>query len=244
MLYSHNCSVVVVVVVVLMLSLACIRQSFHHTSLVKRVACIAQLQQRRHLNRVLFDLEEVLLPMDPRDDYDDAPMIVRLQAGDGRAMHIRNILKLKVGEAFRCGVLNVGMTNHAAVTCDGSGDRDELTINLGRRKDMYCNVKPAVDIILATPRPQKLERLIPIISCLGVGSIILIDAKKVVKDYFGTLTLRACARSCPIHLTRPVCIIVIAAAATTRMPSSPPSPRHATAVDRRSVSGRSGLHAT
>lgn len=180
LLSSRICSVVI-----LMLSLACIRNSFHHTPLVKRVA---QLQQRRHLNRVLFDLEEVMLQVDHnRDDCDDdAPMMVRLQAGDGRAMHIRNILKLQVGEAFRCGVLNVGMTNHAAVTCDGGGD--ELTISLGRRKDMYCNVKPAVDIILATPRPQKLERLIPIISCLGVGSIILIDAKKVVKDYFGTFT--------------------------------------------------------
>lgn len=232
MLSCYICSVVV-----LMLSLACIRQSFHHTSLVKRVACIAQLQQRRHLNRVLFDLEEVLLPVDHRDDCDDAPMVVRLQAGDGRAMHIRNILKLQVGETFRCGVLNVGMTNHAAVTCNGGGD--ELTINLGLRKDMYCNIKPAVDIILATPRPQKLERLIPIISCLGVGSIILIEAKKVVKDYFGTFSSRVCTRSSPIHLTRPVCIVT-----ATRMPSSPPPPRYATAVDRRSVSGRSGLHAT
>jgi len=187
-----------------MLSLAFIRQSFYTTSRAK-VACIA----RRHLNRILFDLEEVEAVHLDLDD--DAPMMVRLQAGDGRAMHIRNILKLQAGDAFRCGVLNVGMTNHA-VTCDGGTGQEamgELMINLGRRKDMFCNVKPAVDIILATPRPQKLERLIPIISCLGVGSIILIEAKKVVKEYFGKLALRTYASSLPIRITRhvlPLCL--------------------------------------
>ena len=45
--------------------------------------------------------------------------------------------------------------------------------------------RPQVDLILAVPRPLRLERLLSVVSCQGVGRIILIGAKKVEKDFFG-----------------------------------------------------------
>ena len=62
---------------------------------------------------------------------------------------------------------------------------DGITINLGSKENIYTTPAPKIDLLLALPRPQKLEKLLPIISCLGVRNIFLVDACKVEKDYFG-----------------------------------------------------------
>jgi 16S rRNA U1498 N3-methylase RsmE len=90
------------------------------------------------------------------------------------------------GDTVRCGIVDFGMTDNA---CIGKIERspkgvlNSITLHLG--SGFHCGRRPTVDLILALPRPQKLKRLLPIISSLGVDNIYLIGAKKVEKDYFG-----------------------------------------------------------
>ena len=91
------------------------------------------------------------------------------------------ILKLKVGDSLRTGILDLGMSNAATI----EDMIDGITINLGSKENIYTTPAPKIDLLLALPRPQKLEKLLPIMSCLGVRNIFLVDACKVEKDYFG-----------------------------------------------------------
>ncbi|KAG5179563.1 RNA methyltransferase-domain-containing protein [Tribonema minus] len=50
--------------------------------------------------------------------------------------------------------------------------------------------RPRVDLLLAAPRPLQLERMLPMISSLGVDSLVLINAAKVEKSYFGSHLMR------------------------------------------------------
>ena len=95
---------------------------------------------------------------------------------------------MKVGDPIRCGVVDVGMTESAKISdivSNPKGIMQSISIDLGSKDNLYINKRPKINIILAVPRPQKLERLLPIISCLGVRNIFLIQARKVEKDYFG-----------------------------------------------------------
>jgi hypothetical protein len=42
----------------------------------------------------------------------------------------------------------------------------------------------------AVPRPLRLERILSVISCIGVGNLVLIGASKVQNDYFGSHLFR------------------------------------------------------
>lgn len=95
------------------------------------------------------------------------------------------ILQLQPGDPIRSGVINVGMTNNAKIGQAG----DDVQVLLGTQDSFYSGIAPNVDLILAMPRPQKLEKLLPIISCLGVRRIFLVGANKVELDYFGKCSL-------------------------------------------------------
>jgi 16S rRNA (uracil1498-N3)-methyltransferase len=49
--------------------------------------------------------------------------------------------------------------------------------------------RPAIDLLLAVPRPKVMRRLWPQIAALGVGRIILTNAEKVERNYFDTHVL-------------------------------------------------------
>ena len=42
----------------------------------------------------------------------------------------------------------------------------------------------------AVPRPLRLERILSVVSCIGVGKLVLTGASKVQNDYFGSHLLR------------------------------------------------------
>jgi 16S rRNA (uracil1498-N3)-methyltransferase len=90
-------------------------------------------------------------------------------------------LKLEPGDPIRVGIANVGAMDSARI--EHLGDR--ASINLGDVGSVRKGIPPAVDLILAIPRPQKLERLLPIVSCMGVRNLYLVNAKKVENDYLG-----------------------------------------------------------
>lgn len=49
---------------------------------------------------------------------------------------------------------------------------------------------PRVSLLLALPRPLQLQRILPMVTQLGVEHILLTNANKVPKDYFGCRILR------------------------------------------------------
>lgn len=56
--------------------------------------------------------------------------------------------------------------------------------------DEISDIKPRVSLILALPRPITLARLLPMIAQMGVEELVLCQAKKVPKDYFGSHLFR------------------------------------------------------
>lgn len=91
-------------------------------------------------------------------------------------------MKLNHGEKFRSGIIDHGLVEEAVFCVTESPSHGAL---LGSLSVMRQNFRPIIDLVLAVPRPLRLERLLPIISCMGVGKLILIGAAKVEKDYFG-----------------------------------------------------------
>jgi 16S rRNA U1498 N3-methylase RsmE len=110
-------------------------------------------------------------------------IFVHFDESDERCKHIKTILKLEVNDAIKMGVVDVGSTDRAIVIdpLEASG----ITISMGKDKDLLPNSRPSVDMILAVPRPLRLERILPVVSCMGVGRLVLIGAAKVQQDYFG-----------------------------------------------------------
>eukprot|EP01036_Dinobryon_divergens_P038913 gene38913-51153_t len=117
----------------------------------------------------------------------DGQISVLLDLADARATHIRKVLKSNVGDILRAGILDLGSTDNSVVESkDGNG----ILLTLGSRADLKTNCRPGVDLILAVPRPLRLERLLPVISSMGVGRIVLIGASKVEKAFFGSHLFR------------------------------------------------------
>jgi RsmE family RNA methyltransferase len=114
-------------------------------------------------------------------------VLLDLKEDDYRCKHIKKILKLNVGDSVRCGIVDIGMND----ACYIIKNEDGISINLGNIKDMNKNkLSCSVDLILAVPRPLRLERLLPVISCMGVGRVLLTGGEKVEKDYFGSHLFR------------------------------------------------------
>jgi len=92
------------------------------------------------------------------------------------------VLKAEVGDILKLGIVDVGMTNLGSLV---NKRDDSLTLSLGGRKNFSLTPTLNIDLILAVPRPLRLERLLPVVSTLGINRLILISASKVEKDYFG-----------------------------------------------------------
>jgi 16S rRNA (uracil1498-N3)-methyltransferase len=98
--------------------------------------------------------------------------------GGRRARHIREILRAGVGDRLRIGMVRgpVGVGEIAAMHADG-------------RVDMIATWQgdaaqpPAVDLVLAVPRPKALARVLQTAACMGVRRIDLVNAWRVDKSY-------------------------------------------------------------
>jgi len=102
---------------------------------------------------------------------------------DGRARHVRAVLKAPVGGTVRIGVIDgpMGMGTVASI----GHDRVELRCAL----DATIPERPRVDLLLALPRPKVMRRLWAQLAALGVGQVILTNAERVERDYFDSHVL-------------------------------------------------------
>lgn len=71
--------------------------------------------------------------------------------------------------------------------------------------------RPRVDLLLALPRPKVMRRLWAQLAALGVGRVMLTNASKVERDYFGTHFLSP-------EIYRPLLIEGLQQARDTRLP--------------------------
>ena len=107
----------------------------------------------------------------------------RVCLSGARAEHIRNVLRATPGKVLQVGLLN-GPPGHGTV--------EELTaeeVILRCEFDGTVPVRPAIDLLLALPRPKVMKRLWAQLAALGVGRIILTNAEKVERYYFDSHVL-------------------------------------------------------
>lgn len=153
------------------------------------------------LNRFLFDSSEVYQKGDdvsvtlPKDDY--------------RTIHAAKILSLRNGDTVRCGVVSCAehgglVTDDAVVQWipEGKVKKAEILANGKPPGSLQLDLKtltapsgdqmptPPVSLILALPRPLALGRMLPMISQMGVEKLVLTEARKVPKEYFGSHLFR------------------------------------------------------
>jgi RsmE family RNA methyltransferase len=121
-----------------------------------------------------------------------------------RAAHVRQVLRAQPGDTVRLGVVD-GPKGHGTVLA--IGEDVVLRCALG---DALPPV-PAVDLLLALPRPKVLRRLWAQLAALGVGRILLTNAERVERHYFDTHVLDDATY-------RPLLIEGLQQAADTRLP--------------------------
>jgi len=121
-----------------------------------------------------------LILIDPQEVRADG----RVRLDDQRAAHARDVLRASPGKILRVGLLNGPL---------GKGTVERKTTD---SVTLYCEwetdapLRPPVDLLLAMPRPKVLKRLWAQLAALGIGRIILINAKKVERFYFDTHVLK------------------------------------------------------
>ena len=134
-----------------------------------------------------------------------------LDAGDRvtlsgvRARHLHTVLRATPGQQIRIGLLD-GPIGSALITAI---DADTATLTC--TFDPHMPAVPAVDLLLAVPRPKVLRRLWAQLAALGVGRILLTNAARVERNYFDTHVLDAATY-------RPLLIEGLQQARDTRLP--------------------------
>ena len=104
----------------------------------------------------------------------------RVTLTDGRAVHICRVLRAQSGKTLRVGLLN-GPQGTGVVEAVSP---DAVTLFCVWEKQVP--ERPAIDLLLAMPRPKVLKRLWAQFAALGVGRIFITNAEKVERYYFDT----------------------------------------------------------
>ena len=100
-----------------------------------------------------------------------------------RLLHAREVLKAAQGDALRVGVLR-GKTGVAEVLAISEG---ELVLRAELRDEPLA--RAGVELLLALPRPKALRKILPAVASLGVDRLVLVNAARVEKSYFGSHVL-------------------------------------------------------
>ena len=98
---------------------------------------------------------------------------------DARGAHIATVLNAVPGQHVRIGLV------------DGPFGTGTVTAVEPSQVSMRCEFeaatpsRPRLDLLLALPRPKVMRRLWSQLAALGVGQVILTNAARVERDYFG-----------------------------------------------------------
>lgn len=104
-----------------------------------------------------------------------------LHLSDHRAKHIVKILRSEPGERVRVGVVNGAMGHGTILQMTRKYPfRVELKVTLGEENK---NIPP-IDLLIALPRPIMLRRILSQVTALGVGKIMITNARRVEKSFW------------------------------------------------------------
>lgn len=104
----------------------------------------------------------------------------RVTVSGPRFMHMKKVIRVKIGTCLACGRLN-GRMGTARVICLDR-ERAELEVVLDREPPPPL---PLI-LVLALPRPKMLKRTLQTLSSLGVKEIFLINSWRVEKSFWST----------------------------------------------------------
>ena len=160
------------------------------------------------MNRILFEKDEIV----------DG----RVTFSDERAEHVLNVLHGEVGQVLKTGELD-GLIGTSVITeirnlherAEGSAQRGSGL--LAGTVIVECThtetaPEPWFDLVLAPPRPRALKRLLPQLTALGVGKIVLVGAEKVEKSFWGAQLLKS-------EVYRPLLVDGLMQCGTSRVPT-------------------------
>ena len=100
---------------------------------------------------------------------------------DHRAKHIVKILQSKPGDSVRVGEINGEIGSGIIRSIKPKYPFEvELSVKLSKKSAL----SPAIDLLLALPRPIMLKRILSQVTALGVGTIYLINANRVEKSFW------------------------------------------------------------
>ena len=121
------------------------------------------------MNRILFESSEIADGV--------------ATCSDARAEHILAVLHGEVGQTLKTGELDGRIGTGEIVSIEGR----TVAVKVSHTEE---SLRPWCDLVLAPPRPRAMKRLLPQLASLGVGTIVLVGAKKVEKDFWGATLLK------------------------------------------------------
>lgn len=142
-----------------------------------------------------------LLLVEPSEVSERQVILLR----DRRARHLLDVLGVTEGRTVRAGIVE-GPIGSARVERVGAGEV-ELSFSPERMPD-----PPAVDLVLALPRPKVMKRLWSQISAMGVHRLWITNAERVERNYFDSHVLRE-------SIYRPLLVEGLEQAGDTRLPT-------------------------
>lgn len=148
------------------------------------------------MNRILFEPDEL---------KGDTVIL-----SGARAAHILTVLHGEVGQSLKVGMID-GLAGTGVVTAIEPGATPQASRLAVKVSLIAPSPRPWIDLILAPPRPRVLKRLLPQLATLGVGTIVLVGAKKVEKDFWGATLLKE-------EIYRPLLVEGLVQAGTTILP--------------------------
>ena len=99
------------------------------------------------------------------------------RVADGRARHLREVLRAEPGREVRVGLLE-GPLGRGRVVAAGEGSY-EVECDF----EAETPPRPRTDLIVAVPRARTLRRLLPDVAAMGVDRIVLLRTWRVAKPY-------------------------------------------------------------
>ena len=121
------------------------------------------------MNRILFESSEIADGV--------------ATCSDARAEHILAVLHGEVGQTLKTGELDGRIGTGEIVSIEGR----TVAVKVSHTEE---SLRPWCDLVLAPPRPRVMKRLLPQLASLGVGTIVLVGAKKVEKDFWGATLIK------------------------------------------------------
>ena len=107
--------------------------------------------------------------------------------GGVRAQHVVKVLHGEVGQVLKTGEIDGLIGTSVIESIEETSGGFTVRAKVSHERE---SLRPWVDLVLAPPRPRVMKRLLPQLSAMGVGKIVLVGAKKVEKDFWGATLLK------------------------------------------------------